>query len=92
MKTGHSNYLEELYELRNSMRLMLNKDFLQALVELARLIDKSQVENHHHISDVSSKGFDCVYARQAQDVFMKLSEAAISDKIEYIYKTFIEQR
>ena len=91
-KAMANNYLDELYELRQMLKFYLRKDFLEELVELADMIDHGFVINYHDIKERSKYGENCGFAAKAKDLFLKLKEKDISEKIEYIYKTFIEER
>ncbi len=86
------NYLEQLYELREALRWLLNKELLNELVAMAELIDKSYVDSYNRIKENSEHGENCGYAMKAKDLFIRLQERPISQKIEQIYKTFIEER
>lgn len=86
------DYLEELHELRGMLRWLLKKEFLSELVALAELIDRSYVDSYNRIKDNSDHGTNCGYAVKAKDLFLRLQEKPISEKIKYIYKTFIEEK
>jgi len=86
------DYLEELFEVREILRSLLKKEFLSELVTLAELIDRSYVDSYNRISENSEHGKNCGYAAKAKDLFLRLQEAPISEKIKYIYKTFIEEK
>lgn len=86
------DYMEELQELREYLKLLLNKEFLQSLIALAELIDRSYVDSYCKIKENSELKGDCGYAIKAKDLFERLQSKPIEKKIEYIYKTFIEQR
>jgi hypothetical protein len=86
------DYLEELYELREVLRWLLNKELLNELVEVAELIDKSYVDSYNRIKENSEHGTNCGYAVKAKDLFIRLQERPISNKIKYIYETFIQER
>ena len=89
MSDSNPDYLEELKELREILRLFLNKGFLQDCVEIAEAIDKSYIDSYCRIKETSSQGENCGYARKAKDLFMKFQEHNISTKIENIYKNYI---
>ncbi|RLF67877.1 MAG: hypothetical protein DRN26_01080 [Thermoplasmata archaeon] len=86
------DYLQELQDLRDLLRWLLRKEFLQELVALAELIDRSYVDSYCRISSNSSHGTNCGYAVKAKELFLKLQEKDISKKIEDIYHTFIEKK
>lgn len=86
------DYLEELQELRESLKQILNKDYLQGLIALAELIDRSYVDSYCKIKENSEYGSQCGYAIKARDLFVRLQEKAISKQIEYLYKNFIEEK
>lgn len=84
------DYLDDLKELRESLRWLLNKKTLEELIALAELIDKSYVDSYCRIKENSEYGKECGYALKAKDLFMKFQEKGISDKIKKIYKEWIE--
>lgn len=86
------DYLIDLYELRQELKWLLRKDFLEELIALAELIDRSYVDAYQRISDNGEKGTNCGYAVKAKELFMKLSEHNISTKITDIYKNYIEEK
>ena len=86
------DYLEKLFELREMLRWLLRKDFLKEMVAVAELIDKSYVDSYNRIKENSEHGTNCGYAVKAKDLFLRLQEKPIAEKIEYIYKTFIEEK
>jgi hypothetical protein len=86
------NYLDELYELREILRWLLNKELLGELVSLAEEIDNSFVDSYHRIKENSSHGENCGYAAKAKDLFLEFQAKPIGEKIEYIYKSFIEKK
>jgi hypothetical protein len=86
------DYLEELYELREMLRWLLKKELLNELVMLAELIDRSYVDSYNRIQENSEHGKNCGYAVKAKDLFLRLQERPISDKIKYIYETFIQEK
>ena len=86
------DYLQELNELRQMLKVVLNKDFLVECVELAELIDKSYVESYSRIVENSEHGTNCGYAAKAKELFLRLSEAQVSEKIAYIFETFLKER
>ena len=92
MDSGIKGYMEELHELRSMLKVVLNKEFLSQLVELAQKIDDSYVSTYCRISESSQHGKNCGYAVKAKDLFVRLQEAPIREKITYIYKTFIEEK
>ena len=85
-----TDYLLELNELRDMLKFLLNKELLQELVSLAEQIDHSYVDSYKRISDNSEHGTNCGYAAKAKDLFVKLQERPISEKIAHIFKTYIE--
>jgi len=88
----NKNYLEELYDLREMLRFVLRKDFLTELVALSELIDKSYVDSYNRIKENSEHGENCGYAAKAKELYLKLQDKPIAEKIKYIYKTFIEEK
>ena len=84
--------MEELFELREMLRWLLKKELLSELVTLAEQIDKSYVDSYNRIKETSEHGANCGYAAKAKDLFLRLQEAPISEKIKYIYQTFIEEK
>lgn len=86
------DYLEHLYDLREALRWLLNKELLNELVAMAELIDKSYVDSYNRIKENSEHGENCGYAMKAKDLFIRLQERPISNKIKYIYETFIQER
>ena len=86
------DYLDELYELREVLRFLLNAEMLNELVELAELIDKSYVDSYHRLKETSTYGKDCRYVAKAKDLFLKLQDNDIADKITKIYRTYIEEK
>jgi hypothetical protein len=86
------DYLEELFELREELRKLLNKEYLSELIALAELIDRSYVESYNRIKENSEHGKDCGYARKSKELFLRLQEKPIAEKIKFIYKTFIEEK
>jgi hypothetical protein len=90
--TMDKDYLEHLYELREMLRVLLRKDFLNELVTLAEFIDKSYVDSYNRILQSSTQGKNCGYAAKAKELYVKLQDAPIAEKIKYIYKTFIEEK
>jgi len=92
MSDENKDYLQELQELRNALKILLKREFLEELVALAEMIDKSYVDSYCGIVENSRFGKNCGYAAKAKDLFMRLSEAPISAKIKHIYETFLAER
>jgi len=92
MSDENKDYLQELQELRDSLKVLLKREFLEELVALAEMIDKSYVDSYCRIVENSEFGKNCGYAAKAKDLFMKLSERPVSAKIKYIYETFLAER
>jgi hypothetical protein len=86
------DYLEELFELREMLRWLLKKDLLKEMVALAEQIDNSYVDSYNRIKGNSEHGTNCGYAVKAKDLFIRLQEKPIAEKIKYIYETFIEEK
>ena len=86
------DYLEHLYELREMLRWLLKKELLSELIALAELIDRSYVDSYNRIKENSDHGKNCGYAVKAKDLFLRLQEKPVSEKIKYIYETFIKER
>jgi len=86
----HLDYLEELQELREYLRFLLNKDMLKELIALAELIDRSYVDSYCRIKENSEHGSNCGYAIKARDLFDRLQSQAIEKKIKYIYDIFLK--
>ena len=86
------DYIQELNELRDLLKILLNKEYLQQLVELSELIDKSYVSSYCRIVENSEHGVNCGYAGKAKKLFLQLGEKDISNKIEYIYNTFLKKK
>jgi hypothetical protein len=86
------NELEELHELREYLRFLLNKPMLEELINLADLIDKSYVDSYMRIKENSEYGKDCGYARKALDLYDRLQSKSIGNKIKFIYETYIKER
>lgn len=90
MSAESKDYIEELQELRENLRWLLNKKLLQELVDLAEQIDNGYVDSYCRIKEQSEHGGNCDYAVKAKELFLKLADKQISSKIEHIYKTFIQ--
>ena len=86
------DYLEELFELREMLRWLLKKELLTEFVALAELIDRSYVDSYNRIKENSEHGTNCGYAVKAKDLFIRLQEKPIAEKIKHIYKTFVEEK
>lgn len=86
------DYIEELGQLREWLRFYLRKEFLEELVAVADLIDKSYVDSYIGIKERSEHGKNCGYAVKAKELFMALGEKPLSAKITHIYKTFLEEK
>lgn len=83
-------YLEELYQLRSHLKFLLRKEYLEELVELAQLIDRSYVDNYHAIKEQSEHGKDCGYAIKAKELYLAFHERDVGAKIKKIYIDFIQ--
>jgi len=83
------DYLDELHELREKLRWLLNRELLEELVQLAEDIDKSYVDSYHRIKENSEHGSNCGYALKAKELFLQLQDKGIREKLEHIYQTFI---
>ena len=90
--TEPKDYMEELFDLREELRWLLNKQLLEELVALAELIDRSYVDSYNRIKENSEHGKSCGYAIKAKDLFIRLQEKGISRKITDIYNTYIKSR
>ena len=86
------DYMEELAELRGMLKFILNKELLTELVDLAEKIDNSYVQRYVELKEQSTEGSNCGHAAKAKDLFLKLQERPIAEKIESIYNTFIKKR
>ena len=84
------DYMLELEELREFLSWFLRKDLLEELVALQELLNSSFVHRYKEIVDGTIQGVDCGYAHSAKELFMKLHEKPISDKIKYIYENFLK--
>ena len=85
MSDEHKDLLDELYELREECKGILNKEFLQELVVLCEMIDRSYVDAYHGIKERSQYGANCGYAARAKDLFLKMHYQGIKKKITDIY-------
>jgi hypothetical protein len=81
----------ELVELRKQLKVLLNKDFLQDLVELAKFLDSSYVVNWDIIKDKAHQGEDCGYAKQALVLFERLKKAQVLERIRNLSDTYCRE-
>jgi hypothetical protein len=88
----HTDYLEDLNELRQHLKCLLKTDLLKELVELAEQIDATYIESYCRIKENSEHGSNCGYAARAKDLFLKMHEPEMRKLITHIYKTYIEER
>ena len=85
------DYLFELEELRETLGWLLRKDFLEELVALKELLNRSYTSRYKDLCEASEHGTDCGIAQQAKNLFLKFQEKGISEKIAHIYKLYIEK-
>ena len=84
------NELTELLELQTMLKWLLNKDLLTELVELQELLNGSLLGKYEDL--LSRRGNDCAYTAKSKELFLLLQEKQIANKIEQIYKTYIEKK
>lgn len=82
---SNKDLLDELFELREMLKWLLNKETLQELVILAEMIDRSYVDSYHGIKERSKYGANCGYAAKAKDLFINFHFNGIKSKIFDIY-------
>ena len=86
------DYLIELEELREFLTWLLRKDLLEQLVALQELLNRSYVHKYKGLAENSEHGTNCGYAVKAKELFLKLQEKPIAEKIKHIYTTYIEEK
>jgi len=85
----HKDYMVELEELRLFLSWFLKKDLLEELVSLQELLNHSVINRYKDICDNSEHKGNCGFAAKAKELFEKIQERPITEKIEYIYKNFV---
>ena len=86
------DYLQELNELRKELKFVLRREYIEELIALQELLNHSYVERYCDIAEQSEYGTNCGYAAKCKDLFIKMKEHDISEKIKSIYETFIKER
>jgi len=87
-----NDLLEELYSLRKMLKVLLRKEFLTELINLAQLIDNSYIQRYNEICEQSRLGRNCGYASKAKDLYLKLQALPIEDKLKEIYEVFLKDK
>ncbi len=85
------DYLLELNELREFLAWFLRKDLLEELVALQEMLNSSFVRKYKELCENSEFKGDCGVAKQAKELFLKMQEKPITNKIKHIYEDYIEQ-
>jgi hypothetical protein len=90
MSDNNKDYMQELEELRQMLKDHL--PMIKAMAELLDLLNKSYVHRYVEIIETSQWGKDCGYAGKAKQLFLAMQEPKISEKIEEIYHTFLQEK
>ena len=84
------DYMEELFELRETLRWLLKKELLSELVTLAEQIDRSYVDSYNRIKENSEHGANCGYAAKAKQLFEKFQSQVIISQLQKVKNKIIE--
>lgn len=87
------NYIQELDELRIILMDLLSKEKeLKEFLELLKLLKMSKVEQYSWFAKHSTYGENCRYTQIAREIFEKLEEKQITEKISEIYNKYIAKK